>query len=408
MSQYVKDRQYYQFCAYGFLKNLRFFDAFLLLYLHEKGLTYTEIGVLYAVREVIINALELPSGIIADTFGRKNALAGSFLAYILSFILFYLFHGFWWLLAAFLLYGIGDAFRSGTHKGMIMDYLRNKGWADQKIAYYGHTRSWSQTGSAISSLIAGGIIFFSGAYEKIFLYSIIPYVVNFFQILTYPEDINYASRHKEPAKIKSVAQSFFSTIRQRSVLQIISSSAFSSAYLKAIKDYIQPIMVKVAVLTPILMKEDLDRKNGVIIGLIYFLIYLMTAKASRLASTFHHKTRGNIPQITLLLGLSLGLVCGLFYLLDWWVLTLIAFVGIYLIENLRKPIMTGYVANKVPNDILTSVISAQSQLRTIITTVIALSFGLAADQWGIGIALILVSGCLLLLIGIVGGVKERI
>ncbi len=55
----------------------------------EMGLSFTQIGILYAVRAVFINIFELPSGIIADTFGRKSALAGSFLAYILSFIVFY-------------------------------------------------------------------------------------------------------------------------------------------------------------------------------------------------------------------------------------------------------------------------------------------------------------------------------
>ena len=67
----VKNKQYYKFSAYGFLKNLRFFDAFFILFLLEKNLTYTQIGLLYLIREVFINLLEVPSGIIADTFGEK-------------------------------------------------------------------------------------------------------------------------------------------------------------------------------------------------------------------------------------------------------------------------------------------------------------------------------------------------
>ena len=147
----VKNRQYYKFCIYGFLKNLRFFDAFFVLFLIEKGLPFTQIGILYAVREISINIFEIPSGIIADTFGRKNSLVGSLFAYIVSFCVFYISNSFWLFLAAFIFYGIGDAFRTGTHKGMIMDYLKLNKWEDQKIEYYGHTRSWSQKGSAISS-----------------------------------------------------------------------------------------------------------------------------------------------------------------------------------------------------------------------------------------------------------------
>ena len=183
MSSFAKDRQYYKFSFYGFLKNLRFFDAFFILFLVEKGLSYSEIGILYAVREICINVFEIPSGIVADAYGRKNSLIGSFVAYIISFLVFFVSADFWPFFVAFIFYGIGGAFRSGTHKGMIMDYLKIKGWEDQKINYYGHTRSWSQKGSAISSLIAGGIVFYSGSYRNIFLYSIIPYLVNLFLIL---------------------------------------------------------------------------------------------------------------------------------------------------------------------------------------------------------------------------------
>jgi len=71
MSTIKKDKQYYKFCLYGFLKNLRFFDAFFILFLLDKNLSYTQIGSLYAVRELTVNIFEVPSGLIADTYGRK-------------------------------------------------------------------------------------------------------------------------------------------------------------------------------------------------------------------------------------------------------------------------------------------------------------------------------------------------
>jgi MFS family permease len=190
MDLIIKDKQYFKFCTYGFLKNFRFFDAFFILFFLDKGLLYTEIGVLYAIREIIINLFEIPSGIIADAYGRKKSLIGSLLLYIFSFAVFYSAHDFWLFMIAFVLYGIGDAFRSGTHKGMIMDYLKINHWQDKNIDYYGHTRSWSQFGSAISSLIAGLIVFYSGNYHYIFLFSIIPYLLNLFLIMSYPDELN--------------------------------------------------------------------------------------------------------------------------------------------------------------------------------------------------------------------------
>jgi hypothetical protein len=63
---YQKDIQFYKFSAYGFFKNLRFFDPFLLLFFLEKGLGYGQVGLLYAVKEISVNLLEVPSGMLAD------------------------------------------------------------------------------------------------------------------------------------------------------------------------------------------------------------------------------------------------------------------------------------------------------------------------------------------------------
>ena len=224
MTAFNKTNQYYKFCFYGFLKNLRFFDAFFILFLVDEGISYTEIGLLYAIREIFINIFEVPSGIIADAFGRKNALMASFVAYIISFVIFYLAKDFWLFMFAFILYGVGEAFRSGTHKGMIMDYLKINNWSAQKINYYGHTRACSQKGSAISSLIAGILVFFSGSYQNIFLFSIIPYLLNLILIWSYPAELNKTtdtSKTKNKVVVKTTFNSFWEIVKQPKVLKIL-------------------------------------------------------------------------------------------------------------------------------------------------------------------------------------------
>jgi len=175
---FIKDKQYFKFCAYGFLKNLRLFEPFLILFFLEAGLSFLEIGMLYSVREIMRNLLEMPAGILADALGRRRTMINSFAFYIISFLTFYFAHSFVLLMTAMIFYALGDAFRTGTHKAMIFDYLKIKGWQDQKVHYYGHTRSWSQLGSALSALIAGVLVFFTGHYRLIFVFSTIPYVLD--------------------------------------------------------------------------------------------------------------------------------------------------------------------------------------------------------------------------------------
>lgn len=392
MQTLVKDKQYFKFCGYGFLKNLRFFDAFFILFLVEKGLSFTEIGLLYAIREIVINIFEIPSGIFADTFGRKSSLLGSLALYIFSFVVFYFSSSFFPFLIAFVLYGMADAFRSGTHKAMIMDYLKINEWQDQKINYYGHTRSCSQKGSAISALIAGLLVFYYGSYQLVFLFSIVPYLLNFLLIFSYPKGLNKSISTKKidkKHKVGATYSSFLSIIKQPYVLKIVNSSALHTAFQRAVKDYIQPLMLQVALLIPILLFLDEQKKSGLIIGVLYFIIYLLTSQASKMASKVDKSTKRETSYVTLLLGFFFGLLSGVFFLFEMWVLALVFFVGIYIIENIRKPVLTGILADNVPNEILTSVISAQSLWKTILTSVIAICFGLMADYFGIGIAFII-------------------
>lgn len=392
-----KNRQYIQFSAYGFLKNLRFFDAFLILFFLEKGLSYTEIGGLYAIREIMVNVLEIPSGIVADTYGRKTSLLFSFLLYLMSFWMFSLAGSFWIFLLAMLLYGIGDAFRSGTHKGMIMEYLRLQGWSNQKVRYYGHTRAWSQRGSAISALIAGILVFYDGSYERIFLYSMIPYLLNLINVGTYPGYLNRSLKTKESVfSPGEIWRNYWSVLKNRQLLRVIHSAAIHTAFMRSVKDYLQPLLVNLSLLIPFMMDEDPTKKSGLVIGIVFFMIYQLSSYASRNAGRFTQLKGVNIDLVTLMLGFGSGLACGIFYESALWLAALIPFVLIYLIENIRKPILTGSVADQVPAEVLTSVLSTQSFWKTLLTAGVSVGMGALVDGLGLGIALIVIS---LLLLG---------
>ena len=409
MEKYRKDLQYVKFCAYGFLKNLRFFDAFLLLFFLENGMSYTQIGIIYATREIVTNFSEIPTGIVADAYGRKNSLVAAFAAYIISFLLFYFSSQFYLFLFAIILFGIGDAFRSGSHKGMIMDYLKMNNWQDQKVNYYGHTRSWSQRGSAVSALFAGVLVFYTGTYRAVFLYSVLPYLINFVNIYSYPNVLNFSPKEKikgPPPSLRNIFQSFIMVVRQPKVFQIINSAALHTAFLKAVKDYIQPLLVQVSLMIPLLLALDVKKKNGLIIGIIYFFIFLLTSLASRKSYKMLELKSKNVATLTLYFGFAAGIICGVFYQSEWWIFALLFFVGIYLIENLRKPLLTGEIADNVPPQILTSVISAQSFFATILTSIIALVSGILVDSFGIGFALAIVSSSLMLFTFLVGRMKS--
>ena len=158
----------FRFSLYGFLKNQQYYDPFIILAFREKGLSFFQIGILIGFREICVNLLEIPTGVVADMYGRRLAMICSMLAYIVSFVVFGVSDIFWLLFVAMFFFAIGDAFRTGTHKAMIFEWLRHENRTREKTKVYGYTRSWSKTGSALSVVIAAALVFYTGRYSHIF------------------------------------------------------------------------------------------------------------------------------------------------------------------------------------------------------------------------------------------------
>ena len=76
----------FRFSLYGFLKNQRYFEAFLFLAFLDKGLDFFQIGLLVGLRSLAVNLMEIPSGAIADVFGRRRSMILSLSAYIGGFV----------------------------------------------------------------------------------------------------------------------------------------------------------------------------------------------------------------------------------------------------------------------------------------------------------------------------------
>lgn len=394
---FKKDIQYYKFCFYGFLKNLRFFEPFLILFFLDKGLSFLEIGTLYAIREILINITEIPSGVIADSLGRKRSMIFSFLFYIVSFVIFFSSKEYLFFILAMLFYAFGDAFRTGTHKAMIFEYLEINGWKNQRVYYYGQTRSWSQMGSAISSLLAASIVFYSGNYQSIFVYSTIPYILDLLLISSYPKvlDGETSKLHLQDIKVKfiSVTKDFIFSFKKIQILKAVANLSVHSGFHKAIKDYLQPVVQSFALSLPVLLAFRDKQRTALIIGVVYFIVYLLTSIASKKSGRFTEKIN-SMPRalnITLYTGFILALLSGIFYHYNFYFLSIIFYIGIYIIENLRNPIGVAYVSELYNHKVLATALSANSQAKSLFAAIIAPVLGFVADKYNVGIALAVVA-----------------
>jgi MFS family permease len=400
-ARFRKDIQYYKFCLYGFLKNQRFFDPFLMLFFLEKDLTFLQIGTLYSIKMIVRTILEIPSGVIADALGRRGTMIFSFVFYILSFIIYFFSGSYLILVAATFIFAIGDAFRTGTHKAMIFEYLKLNNWEDQKVYYYGHTRSWSQAGSAISSLIAAGIVFCCGNYTNVFIFTLIPYIIGLVLLISYPKSLEgpevQNSGYSVIRAFKDVLREIFFSFRKLGSFRIIANLSLFSGYFMAIKDYLQPVMQIYAATLPVLLFLKQKEREASIIGLVYFILYFISSWASRYsgksAEKFGHLVKP--LNITLILGLVIGILSGIFYKFNIIIITIVLFICIHIVENLRRPMVVAYASEKFSDKILATVLSVESQAKSVVAALFAVLLGLIADHLGIEFSFIIASTILL-------------
>ncbi|MGC9359599.1 MAG: MFS transporter [Anaerolineae bacterium] len=387
------DPMFFRFALYGFLKNLRFFEPYLILFFRDAGLPFFQIGILYGIRDLGTSILELPASMLADTFGRRGAMVLSFVVYIISFLLFFAWPSFWPFAVAMLFFAVGEALRTGTHKALILEYLRLNNMPDAKVAYYGRTRAASQLGSALNALLAAALVFVSGSYRYVFAAAAVPYVLDLINLLTYPKaldgEIRALAEGDLQARLHATAREFLGVFRSPPALRAILNSSGFDAFFKATKDYLQPILESLALALPLLLAWQDTQRTAVLAGLVYCGLYLLNSYASRSANWL---TRGiasldTAINTTFMVGAMLLLMAGVSAWARVAVVAVALYVALFALYNLRRPMTVSYISDQIAHEVMASGLSVESLVTTMLMALIAPVVGALADMVGVGAAL---------------------
>lgn len=380
-----------RFCLYGFLKNQRYFEPFLWLAFLDKGLSFFEIGVLVAVQGMTMVVLEIPSGAIADLFGRRRSMVLSFAAYLSCFLVLGLAESYWAICGAMVLYGIGESFRTGTHKSLIFAWLKLEGRAEEKTRVYGVTRSWSKFGSAVCAPIAAGLVYMTGGYTALFFASMVPCVLSIVNLLGYPDAIDPPRERR--ATVGEVSRHLSASARDILTIaplrRLVGESMVFHGLFRASKDYLQPALAAAAVVwfgaataALDLDPRDLDPRDlALLVGTVYFLLSVAEGIASRNAHRVAKRVGGDAQAVRW----SWGCLLLLFGVLaagsatNLSVVVITAFVALIVLQNIWRPIMTSQIYEAIDDQKGTTVLSIESQGQRLTMTVLAPLFGFLAD-----------------------------
>ena len=393
MENALNKRQIFKFGLYGFLKNLRFFEPFFIVFLRQSGLEYLQIGLLYSIREIIIYIFEVPSGVIADRYGKKTELIICFMFYIVSFIIFFLGRDFYMYIIAMVFYGLGEAFRSGTHKAMIMTYLDRNEIKESKSQVYGKTRSYSLIGSTVSSLAAIGLYFYFSSIAWLFIIAIVPYVLDMMLIMSYPKYLN--EKQDSSFSFKGFIQENINSVKydfkDRKILKLLIGSSSYNAGFKSVKDYIQPLIEAITLSVILFAALSAEENTVIYIGVIYAFIYLISSFASLNAHRFSNRfSKDKVIGIMWLLSGVSFLVLSM-YTNNLFILVFV-FLSIYVFLNIRKPIVIEKIGDATTDNKRASVLSVESQFTSLLIALFAPVLGFIADVHSIAIMLFFV-GC---------------
>ncbi|MEW6515826.1 MAG: MFS transporter [candidate division FCPU426 bacterium] len=383
-----------RFGAYGFFKELVFFEPFLILFLRGQGLSFFAIGVLIATRELTTTLAEIPTGVAADLWGRRRALVASFASFILSFLFFYFSRSFAGFFLAMMWFGLGEAYRSGTHKAMILEYLDLRpGEGLKAVTAFAFVRAWSQIGAALSAVLAAAFVFWQSNYRVVFLASVWPYIFGGLLVMTYPRELDGERARKGTWKAwwQFTVDSTRHFFEQPALRLGLINSALDKTLYKTSKDYLQPVIAASALgllpfLPGLLPRATVPQVVAVAAAVIYLGLYLGSALASSLSGKMEAFLGGE-PRalnrtyfgylaafLTALLALPAG----------WWWAVVAAFWAISALQNARRPMILSYLGLYMERSERATMLSVETVIQTLMTMVLAPVIGALVDAFGLG------------------------
>jgi len=133
------------------------FMPIIVLFYQENGLSLRDVLTLQAIYSVAVIALEIPSGYLADVWGRKNTIILGSILGTLGFVIYSFTSGFYEFLAAELVLGFAQSFISGSDSALLYDSLKNYKKEDSFIKYEGRILAVGNFAETIAA-VAGGFL----------------------------------------------------------------------------------------------------------------------------------------------------------------------------------------------------------------------------------------------------------
>jgi DHA3 family tetracycline resistance protein-like MFS transporter len=355
------------------------------LYFRHYQINLFQIALLAAVFEASILILEIPTGLVADMFGRRISVILSAAVSVLSgaiFIFFPLLSGF---IIAEIVAGLGETLRSGALEAWLVDSLKHEGREDQqKRAFAQGTRF--KTAGNLCGLILGGYLASLDMKLVWVPFSVIFLGLCLFLILRMKEHYRPEKANRSAASVsmtETIRQSLRVVRSQTLILGLLLLAIFSEFSFETISQYWQ-VHFGENLLIP-------TAYFGWILAAASVLTILLVGKAARLSERLRR-------DMTFLVVLEAVLLASLL-LISLTVSPVLAVVFFILLQasvNFKEPILLDVFNRHIPSEQRATLLSFKSLVGSGGEVLAGLCIGVVAQKFGLRVTFGLGSAVLLL------------
>ena len=328
----------------------------IVIFFQDHGLSLAQIMQLQAAYSLSVAIFEIPSGYIADLFGRKKTIVLSTLFSFFGFLIFSFFSGFNEFIIAEICVGIGGSLMSGSDTALMYDTLIEENEQKTYTKVEGKNYAIGNFSESIAGVV-GGLLAVNHLYLPVYLQTIIL----FFSI---PISLSLI----EPKLNKKLALSFqsiknvlyFSLIKNLKLKWLIIFSSFMGVATLSIAWLAQPFFQEINI--PILY-----------FGLLWALLNLTAGLSSFNSHKFNSKN--NIFKYSIIMIVS-------FILLSIYqsLVGLIFIFIIYAVRGLVTPLLKNLININISSEKRATILSIRSFIIRISFATIAPFLGIIADK----------------------------
>ncbi len=353
------------FYIFQFFRDFIFIYAVDKLFLLYRGIELYQIAVLIAFWSILTIFLEVPTGVLADKWSRKNMLVLSALFTSLCYVTWLFSSNFWLFLLGFTFRTLSGTFESGTMEAYVFDFLKQNRKEEEFEKIWGRGQAFLSIGIAVA-LSSGGFLS-TYSYELVVALSASSPLFAIATSLLFPQvypvtlvgEKSYLSILKDGIK-----KAFSNTV----LVRVFLYSAIVYAALGMLDEYDQ------------VMLSSWFNMSKTFIG-----IWLATAMGiSSLSGLYAHKLKhmgwGFLNTIAAVSGILLIIIC-LFNTKPLLGTFLIFWTFSVLINVLTQ----GIIQREIPSGERATITSVNSLVTETGSVILGLIFGFIANRYGIQI-----------------------